>query len=106
MPKATTVWPLTRAKVRLLPAVGDGGDLGERDARPAAQRDLQLLQVGDCLRAAERADRLVTAGEIGAAAGQIDVCGAQRAVDVAGRGAQRIQPVGIELDPDLAVTPP
>ena len=40
--------------------------------------------------------------EIGAAAGHVDIGRAQRAVDVAGGGAERIQPVGVELDLDLA----
>ena len=54
------------------------------------------------LRAAERADRLVAVAELAAAAGHVDIGGAQRAVDVAGGDAERVQPVGIELDLDLA----
>ena len=54
------------------------------------------------LGAAQRADRLVAAGELAAAAGQVDIGRAQRAVDVGGGDAERVQPVGIELDLDLA----
>ena len=52
---------------------------------------------------AERADRLLAAADLAAAAGEIDVGGAQLPVDVAGGDAERVQPVGIERDADLAV---
>ena len=78
------------------------GDFRQRDAAAVAERDLELLEIGNRLGAAQRADRLVAAAEIGAAAGHVDVGRTQRPVDVAGGGAERVQPVGVELDLDLA----
>ena len=70
--------------------------------RPPPSGISSACQVGERLGAAERADRLVAAAELGAAAGHVDIGRAQRAVDVAGGDAERIQPVGVELDLDLA----
>ena len=89
-------------RLRLLPGVAHRGDVGQRHLAAARQRDFERFEIGDLLGAAERADRLVALAEIAAAAGQVDIDEAQRAVDVAGRDAERGQPVGIDLDLDLA----
>ena len=71
--------------------------------RPARQRDHGGGQVLHGLLAGERADRLLAPADLAAAAGQVDVGGAQLPVDVAGGDAEGEQPVGIERDADLAV---
>ncbi len=51
----------------------------------------------------ERTDRLVASADLGAAAGEVDIGAAQALADIDGRQADRLQPVGIERDQDLAL---
>ena len=78
------------------------GDLRKHDAAVGAERDLERLQVGEIFGAAEHTDGLVALAEIGAAAGHVDIGRTQRPVEVGGGDAERVQPVGIERDLDLA----
>ena len=54
---------------------------------------LVAASVSSGLRAAERADRLLAAADLAAAAGEIDAGQAQLPVDVRGGDAEREQPV-------------
>ena len=88
---------------RLGDGVGDGAELVEAHLARLGQRDHGAGQLLDGVLAGERADGLLAAGDLAAAAGQVDVGGAQLAVHVAGRDAVGEQPVGIERDADLAL---
>ena len=69
----------------------------------AGQQDLGVGQFLDSAGAGQRADRLLLAADLAAAAAEIDVGGAHLVVDLGRGDAEGEQPVGIELDADLAV---
>ncbi len=93
----------SREGARLRRAVGDGRELVETNPAPARQSDRQRGQIFQLSRARERADRLLLAGKLAAAAAEIDIVGAHLLVD-RGRGdAEREQLLGIERDADLAI---
>ena len=102
--KATTGWPLKRGEgARLLDGVGRPRRGRQPDLAAARQHDRGLADPRTRAGAGERADRLLLAAELAAAAGEVDVGGAQLPVDVGRGDAERHQPVGIERDADLAV---
>ena len=70
---------------------------------PARQGDRRGRDVLHRARARERADRLLKPGHFPAPAADVGVGGAQLSAHLARRHAERQQPVGIELDPDLAI---
>ena len=88
---------------RLAPGIGHGGDVGQAHLAAARERDFQRRELARSMRAPPSV-RIVWSrlAEIAAAAGHVDIGRAQRAVDVGGRDAERVQPVGLELDLDLA----
>ena len=98
---------------RLVEEPGEGARLGRAvDDRPefvephlasAGQRDRQRREIGDAARAGERADRLLLAGDLAAAAAEIDIVGAHLLVDRRRGDAERQQLLRIERDADLAV---
>src|SRR5271165_1357265 len=98
---------------RLVKEAGEGARLGgavdnrpefvEPDFAPARQRDRQRREIGDAARARKRSDRLFLAGDLAAAAAEIDIVGAYLLID-GGRGdAERQQLFRIEGDADLSV---
>ena len=92
-----------RKSARLGGAVGDRAEFVEPDLAPARQRDRQRGEIGDRTGAGERADRLLLARDLAAAAAEIDVVGAHLLVDGRGGDAEREQFFGIERDADLAI---
>ena len=88
---------------RLGRAVGDGRELVEPDPAPARQRDRQRGQIFQLSRARERADRLLLAGKLAAAAAEIDIVGPHLLVDGRRGDAEREQLLRIERDADLAI---
>ena len=99
---------------RLAVEAGEGARLARRRRSPGRARRgapcgrraaaiLVSASSSTRARAGQRADRLLLAADLAAAAGEIDVGGAELAVDVGRRDAERQQPVGIERDADLAV---
>ena len=88
---------------RLGRAVGDGREFVEPDLAPARQSDRQRGEIVKLSRARERADRLLLAGDLAAAAAEIDVVGAHLLVDGRRGDAEREQLLRIERDADLAI---
>ena len=74
-----------------------------RTTRPPGDDDLGLRQVVGARRIAEHADRLLGPGDLGAAAGGVEVGLAKLRVDLRRGDALRHQRGGVEDDPDLAV---
>ena len=102
--KVTTGSPLRRANERCsLASSLHRAEIRQADLAAAGQQDLGLGQLLDAACAGERADRLLLAADLAAAAAEIDVGRAHLAVDLGGGDAERQQPVGIEQDADLAV---
>ena len=103
MPNETTVWLLTRAndfgfsQESVTVAMSDSVTLRPPDSGISSASRSAIFLAPPSVRIAW--SRLA---EIAAAAGQVDIGGAQRAVDVAGGDAERVQPVRVELDLDLA----
>ena len=91
---------------RQRPLLGIGvANLGESDSltvRPP-ERDLGLAQRESVAGVAEHADRLLGAGDLGAAAGGVDVDLAKLVVDLRRGDPLRLHLGRIENDPDLAV---
>ncbi len=103
-PKATIGSSNRRVKVRGSAAPSTiGPEFVEPHLAAAGQRDRQRREIGDAVRAGERADRLLLAGDLAAAAAEIDVVGADLLVDRRGGDAEREQLLRIERDADLAV---
>ena len=103
MEKATTDLPSSSGEgARFFPGIGDGAEFIEPDLAAAWQGDGGRGEIGDGLLAGQRADCLLAVGDLAAAAGQVDVGGAQLGVDVAGGDAECEQAVGIERDVDFA----
>ncbi len=88
---------------RLGRAVDDRSELVEAHLAAAGERDRQRREVGDAAGAGERADRLLLAGDLAAAAAEIDVVGADLLVHRRGGHAEREQLLRIERDADLPV---
>ena len=104
MEKATTGLPSRLAKVRgsAMPSV-TVAEVVEPDLAPAGQGDRRRARSSTRALAGQRADGLLAAADLAAAAREVDIGGAQLAVDVGRRDAERQQPAGIESDADLAV---
>ena len=92
-----------RKRSLLAGAVDDAAERVEADLAAARQHDLGLGEILHPPGACERADRLLLAADLAAAAAEIDVGRAHLWVDVGGGDAERQQPVGVELDADFAV---
>ena len=78
-------------------------ELVESHLATARKRDRQRREIGDAARAGERADRLLLAGNLAAAAAEIDVVGPHLLVDRRGGDAERQQLLRIERDADFSV---
>ena len=92
-----------RKRALLAGAVDDAAELVEADLAATRQHDLGLGEILHPPGAGERADRLLLAADLAAAAAEIDVGRAHLCVDVGGGDAERQQPVGVEQHADLAV---
>ena len=77
-----------REGARLRRAVDHRPEFVEPHLAPAWQRDRQRRKIGDAARACERADRLLLARDLAAAAAEIDVVGADLLVDRRGGDAE------------------
>ena len=88
---------------RLGDGVGDEAEIVEPDFAAVRQRDLGRGEIDERLGAGERADRLLAAADLGAAAGEIDVAAAQLPADVERGQADGLQPDRIEADADFAL---
>ncbi len=81
------------------------GDLVQADAAPVRERELQTRQLFGRGQHGERAQRLLAAAHVGAAAGAFDLHLGELARNVGRRGAQRLQLERVEQDLHLAVDP-
>ena len=88
---------------RLGRAVDDRSEFVEPDLASARQRDRQRREIGDAMRARERADRLLLAPNLAPSAAEIDVVGADLFVDGRRRDAERQQLFRIERNADFAI---
>ena len=88
---------------RLGRTVDDRSELVEPDLASARQRDRQRREIGDAVRARERADRLLLARNLAPSAAEIDVVGADLFVDRRRGDAERQQLFRIERNADFAI---
>ena len=84
-------------------AVLDARDIGDPDRVAVLLADDDVVEFGDALDAAARAQRERLRALIDAAAGDFDVLRLQRARDVVDRQVVAAEPIGIEPDVDLAL---
>ncbi len=84
-------------------AIADRGNLLQPGLSTARQHDGAIGQLLDRGGAGEHADGLLLRAHLAAAAGEIDIAGAQLLVHVERSDAERDQPVGQQRDPDFTV---
>ena len=102
--KVTTGSPLRRANERCSLASSITWPRSDRRTwRPPGKQDLGLGKLLDFACAGQRADGLLLAADLAAAAAHIDVGGAYLGVDLGGGDAEGEQAVRIEQDADLAI---
>ena len=87
------------------PLVADVRNSVEPDRAAASERDLGLGEIVGGQGAAEHAHGLFRAGNLGAAAGRVEVRRAQLLIDLAGGDALRLHAQGIQFHLDLAADP-
>jgi len=84
-------------------AIADRGNLLQPGVSTARQHDGAIGQLLDRGGAREHADGLLLRSHLAAAAGEIDIAGAQLFIHVQRGDAERDQPVGQQRDPDFTV---